>query len=169
MTHDLKTWPVFFRETIAGRKTFELRRHDRNYALGDLLTMREYEPHRNTYTGRTWTGRITTILTADQAPAGLQPGYSILGLEHIPDGAVEPVRPPEPSPQPTGIPLRARILDLTPASIVVEDEHGERHAIPVARNPISPTRPIEKGEPCTITMTSEGWQLARGPHQPMDE
>jgi hypothetical protein len=34
--HELKYWPDFFKKTVNGKKTFELRRNDHNYMLGDV-------------------------------------------------------------------------------------------------------------------------------------
>jgi hypothetical protein len=42
--HTLKTWPEHFDEVIAGRKTFEIRIHDRDYRIGDVLVLREWAP-----------------------------------------------------------------------------------------------------------------------------
>jgi ribosomal protein L37E len=41
--HSLKTWPEYFEAQRAGRKTFELRRNDRNFQVGDLLVLREWD------------------------------------------------------------------------------------------------------------------------------
>ena len=35
--HELKYWPDFFKKTVNGKKTFEVRWNDRNYMLGDVL------------------------------------------------------------------------------------------------------------------------------------
>lgn len=43
-THELKTWPEPFAAMVDGRKAFEIRRDDRNFAVGDALLLREYEP-----------------------------------------------------------------------------------------------------------------------------
>ncbi len=37
-THNLKTWMPFYQDVIDGRKTFELRKNDRDYQVGDILT-----------------------------------------------------------------------------------------------------------------------------------
>ena len=34
--HELKYWPDFFKKTVNGKKTFEVRRNDRNYMLSDV-------------------------------------------------------------------------------------------------------------------------------------
>ena len=43
-THTLKTWPSAFEAQKAGVKTFEFRKNDRDFAVGDLLVLRWYDP-----------------------------------------------------------------------------------------------------------------------------
>lgn len=76
--HELKTWPVFYNDVLAGRKTFELRRDDRGFEVGDILQLREYDPETNAYTGRFVFKRVTTIVS--KFP-GLAEGYVIMGLQ----------------------------------------------------------------------------------------
>lgn len=45
MKHILKTWPEQFKEVEAGIKTFEVRRDDRNFKVGDTLLLVEYTPN----------------------------------------------------------------------------------------------------------------------------
>lgn len=41
MTHDLKTWKEYFEPIVSGHKTFEVRKNDRGFAEGDILTLIE--------------------------------------------------------------------------------------------------------------------------------
>ena len=43
--HILKCWPESFRAVVAGTKTYEVRKDDRGYMVGDYLRLDEYEPH----------------------------------------------------------------------------------------------------------------------------
>jgi len=43
-THDLKCWPGPFAAVASGLKTFEIRKDDRPYAVGDTLILREWCP-----------------------------------------------------------------------------------------------------------------------------
>lgn len=47
--HELKVKPVYFEAVKEGIKTFELRRDDRNFKVGDILLLREWE---HQYSGR---------------------------------------------------------------------------------------------------------------------
>ena len=48
-THELKIHPTFFKDVVSGHKTFELRKNDRDYKLGDALLLREWDNEK--YTG----------------------------------------------------------------------------------------------------------------------
>lgn len=80
MTHELKTWPWFFEATKERRKTFELRKDDRGFKLGDELVLREWDPDLEAYTGEKLRFLITYVMGVFEAPAGLETGYVILGL-----------------------------------------------------------------------------------------
>lgn len=61
--HELKTWPGPFAAILAGTKRHEVRKADRNFHVGDVLHLREWQPNRERYTGREQ--RVTvTHLTA---------------------------------------------------------------------------------------------------------
>lgn len=45
--HELKCWPAFFDDVASGKKTFEVRQNDRDYKVGDVLFLREFEPCRH--------------------------------------------------------------------------------------------------------------------------
>jgi hypothetical protein len=83
-THELKSWPEFFNEILAGRRTHELRRDDRGYDVGDTLRLCEYLPTEDKFTGRT-TDVVVTSLTSAERPcavsdAGLSEGFCILSI-----------------------------------------------------------------------------------------
>lgn len=44
MVHELKCWPKYFNAILDGSKTFEVRRNDRPYRVGDYLALNEYVP-----------------------------------------------------------------------------------------------------------------------------
>lgn len=93
-THNLKTWSCYFTEVLAGNKTFELRKNDRDYKVGDTLNLIEVDPEKYqweyniclqdyqavpTPTGRTCLRIITYILRGGQF--GLDKDYVILGMK----------------------------------------------------------------------------------------
>jgi hypothetical protein len=78
-THELKCWPEFFSLIVNGIKTFDLRRDDRGYEVGDLLVLREYDQVSQRY-NRDHTVRVDYIL---RDFAGLMPGYCILSIKPV--------------------------------------------------------------------------------------
>lgn len=63
MTHELKTWPDYYNHLVDGTKTFEYRRNDRGFKVGDVLHLREWEPMpEGRYTGREMRRRVTYVL-----------------------------------------------------------------------------------------------------------
>ena len=80
--HELKTWPAFFADLKTGQKTFELRKNDRNFQVGDLLILREYYPEEDRYTGCKCKRKITHVLR--YAPSfGLEVGYAVLSIKPV--------------------------------------------------------------------------------------
>lgn len=93
-THNLKTWSCYFTEVLAGNKTFELRKNDRDYKIGNTLNLIEVDPDNTSWlyikekqgyqevplaTGRTCQRIITYILEGGQF--GLDKDYVILGMK----------------------------------------------------------------------------------------
>lgn len=75
--HDLKSYPDHFQPALEGRKTFEIRRNDRNYQPGDTVTLHEYSyDNGDHYTGRTHSGIVDYIDTFAQ-----QDGYVVFSLK----------------------------------------------------------------------------------------
>lgn len=84
-THKLKIKDRYFREVVSGRKTFELRKDDRGYEVGDEIVF-DIVPDDPVSEGKipvsvscgNW--KITYILR-DCPEYGLAPGYCILSIE----------------------------------------------------------------------------------------
>ena len=81
MRHTLKIWPAWYVDVATGLKTFEYRKDDRGFEVGDLLILLEYKPDvvSGAYTGRAVARRITYITKGAPIPVG----YCILGIEVI--------------------------------------------------------------------------------------
>lgn len=79
MTHDLKTWPKAFQAVFDGRKRYEIRKDDRGFAVGDLLYLREWEPHTESYTGREMMVRVTYMTKGGEW--GLPEGMCVMSIE----------------------------------------------------------------------------------------
>ena len=62
MIHELKIAPEYFAEVISGRKSFEVKKFDRPYHVGDLLALNEYDSERRCYTGNSCLVYIDYIL-----------------------------------------------------------------------------------------------------------
>ena len=74
--HQIKLEAAFFDDVASGRKSFELRKNDRNYKEGDTLEMEEIKD--GAKTGRKCSKRIVYMMENFE---GLENGYCILGCE----------------------------------------------------------------------------------------
>lgn len=73
--HDLKSTPDHFQPVLQGLKTFEIRRNDRDFQVGDSVTLREYDRRTGAYSGATLSGIIGFIDDYEQ-----KEGYVVFGL-----------------------------------------------------------------------------------------
>jgi ASC-1-like (ASCH) protein len=83
MQHDLKVWPEYFAALIDGRKTFEARKNDRGFKVGDTLLLREYAPGPDEYTGRSMVKTITHMVSGDDPIGyafGVRSGFCVLSI-----------------------------------------------------------------------------------------
>ncbi len=76
--HDLKTHRKCFLAVKHGLKSFELRKNDRDFQLGDYLRLREWDHEKGTYTGDKITRRVDYILRGGKF--GLPKGYVVMQL-----------------------------------------------------------------------------------------
>jgi len=77
MVHELKILPEWFEQVITGAKRFECRKNDRNYQIGDVLILKEWDM---TFTGKFTRVRVFSILSDEQYT---QPNYIIMSIEVI--------------------------------------------------------------------------------------
>ena len=88
--HVLKSWPQFFEAIATSQRVHELRRNDRDYAVGDTLLLQEFDPVEGRYSGRELRVQVTSMTSADVPCAvsgeGLHPDFCILSIAlHIAD------------------------------------------------------------------------------------
>lgn len=76
--HELKTWPEYFDAIKRGDKTFEVRRDDRGFQVGDKLRLREWMPKTQRYSGREITADITFIMRNPQF--GVSVGFCAMAI-----------------------------------------------------------------------------------------
>lgn len=81
MEHELKILPKYFRAVRDETKNFELRKDDRNFKIGDMLLLQEFDGKH--YTGRETTVKVTYKLNGGKF--GLEEGYCILGIKLMMD------------------------------------------------------------------------------------
>lgn len=79
--HTLKCWPLFFDAVGCRRKTFELRRADRDFQVGDSVELREWCPEAQDYTGRWIWFRISYVMRNAESFGLVAPGACVLGIQ----------------------------------------------------------------------------------------
>ena len=78
MTHGLKVWPEYMDGLLNKSKTFEVRKNDRDFKVGDVLTLSEWDNVTETWTGRTCTRYVTYVLQGGQF--GIAEDTVVLGI-----------------------------------------------------------------------------------------
>lgn len=62
MEHFLKIQPQYFEEVRNGNKSFEIRKNDRDFKVGDTLYLQEYNPLAQEYTGEVVKEKLLILL-----------------------------------------------------------------------------------------------------------
>jgi hypothetical protein len=74
-THEVKSWPQYFQPMLDGIKTHDMRNKlDRDYKVGDLMLLKEFDPFKGLYTGRQQLFEITYI-TSNVTPCALSSAF----------------------------------------------------------------------------------------------
>jgi hypothetical protein len=76
--YSLKAWPGYFRAIADGTKTFEARKDDRDFQVGDTLRIQEWKPMTEEYTGAEVIRRVSYILKGPQF--GIEAGWCVMAL-----------------------------------------------------------------------------------------
>jgi len=79
--HELKTWPQYFAAVRSGKKRFEIRRNDRDFSVGDILVLREFDPDSDVYTGQVEERQITFLLSEEDY--GVIHGFVAIGFGEV--------------------------------------------------------------------------------------
>jgi ASC-1-like (ASCH) protein len=77
-THTLKILPEYYRAVMDGRKTFEVRKNDRDFRVGDTLSLEQYDPELDRTFGVPLHLKVTYVLKGGQF--GIEEGYCVMGV-----------------------------------------------------------------------------------------
>ncbi len=81
MIHDLKCWLQYLSAIADGSKTFEARKDDRGYSVGDTLSLHGWDHVAGRFSGPIIDVEVTYIL---RGPAfGVEAGYCIMAIRRV--------------------------------------------------------------------------------------
>ena len=78
MTHELKILPEFFNAVSSREKSFEIRKNDRNFQVGNWLILKEWDGER--YTGNEIKRYVSYVFYGTE-DFGLHPDYCVMSLK----------------------------------------------------------------------------------------
>jgi len=86
MKIEKKVQPPYFEAILKGDKNFEVRLNDFECNEGDVLVLRERDPEKKDYTGRTLEKKVTYIVKTKDLPFWSEEeveksGYQIIGFK----------------------------------------------------------------------------------------
>lgn len=80
MNHELKIWPEHFDAIVTGKKTFEIRKNDRDYKAGDTILLKRFNPDKKEYTGETCNLYVSHVLYGTENNWGLDRNCCIMSI-----------------------------------------------------------------------------------------
>lgn len=83
--HVIRAWPIFFKDLENSTKTFEFRKDDRDYEVGNILEIHEYDDYTEHYSGKVLSFEIIHLLRNGKT-FGLRDfpaGYVIMSIKSI--------------------------------------------------------------------------------------
>ena len=79
--HELKLHPRYFHRVADGTKTFEIRKNDRDFQVGDRLILNEFDPEQGWPSHGSYETLVAEIIY--MTTAYQQDGYCVLGIKLI--------------------------------------------------------------------------------------
>lgn len=79
--HELKLHEKYFDAVRNGIKTFEVRRFDRDFKVGDTLTLMRVTEKGDLQDYKKIKVAVTYILAHEDFPDGIQEGYCVMGIK----------------------------------------------------------------------------------------
>lgn len=79
MQHELKVWIDYYEDIENGKRKFDVRYNDRDFKVGDILHLREYNNIENYYTGRE-VSKIVDYISTDTT-FGLKDNWIVMGFK----------------------------------------------------------------------------------------
>ncbi len=83
MRIEKKVWPEYFQAILNGKKTFELRLGDFICQEGDILILREWDPQKKQFSGRSIEKTVTYVGKFKDIPFWSKEEINIHGLQII--------------------------------------------------------------------------------------
>jgi len=77
----VKSEPEQYRAVVSGLKTAEFRKNDRDYHVGDLMLLNEYDPQEHKRTGRDVVVKVSYVNYGPQF--GGPEGYCVLSIRKV--------------------------------------------------------------------------------------
>jgi len=85
--HELKIYAKYWDDIYSGRKTFEIRKNDRDYKEDDILVFRKYDPATDS-TDKNWVLICRVTYITDLKDIGLDGYVGMSIIQLYPDGSV---------------------------------------------------------------------------------
>ncbi len=81
MIHQLKCWDEFMMDVATGKKSFEVRKNDRGFNVGDTLILKGWNNYFAEYTEQFIEAEVTYILNG--GAWGIEEGNVVMGIKVI--------------------------------------------------------------------------------------
>ncbi|MCA0229867.1 MAG: DUF3850 domain-containing protein [Bacteroidetes bacterium] len=79
-THELKVHKSYVKLLLSGRKTFEVRKNDRDFQEGDVLILRPWDEKKEEYIGGNTEFYYNVTYVLHGGKFGIEEGYCVMGI-----------------------------------------------------------------------------------------